>query len=146
MKNLPNIISNDLISDTSYNECIESIEFARSCEQNNDNLYSSTNLVVSNKVLKQIKKKDQYRMIYDELESLFKLYHDLSERHKTIYIYIKKIRKNYLKNEKLINMQTDEVNYNSSTTNKTIHHHHHSHHHHQQQQSSNNSTEITIDK
>ena len=88
LKPLINSICEENINTTEYNECIKCIENLQNLEAKNEPLLTTSKLSNFN----NLNKKDQYKTLWNELESWLKLYENNSDRHKILYDFINKIK------------------------------------------------------
>ena len=88
LKPLINSICQDNLNASEYNECIACIENLQNLEAKNEGLFISSKLSNFN----NLKNKDQYKALWNELESWLKLYETSSDRHKILYDFINKIK------------------------------------------------------
>lgn len=98
LKPIINHISEENLNELQYNECIKCIEFFQNSEYKAETL-STSSFIVPSVDLSSIKKKDLYKIIWNELEEFLKVNQDKSERHKLLYNHVKKIRQSSVKNE-----------------------------------------------
>lgn len=74
-------------------------------------------MILVPKNLKNLRKVDQYKMLWSELESWLKSYENLSERHKALYDFVNKIKQKYYLNSTLSNNESGlDEQYNSVST------------------------------
>ncbi len=102
-------LSNEQITDLQYNECIKCIDFIQNLENKNEQLANSSLIYPSRSFYKHLKRKDVYKVIWNELESLVKAYQDMSDRHKTLFMSVKKAKVISTRNE-LVNKKAIDLN------------------------------------
>jgi len=110
LQSLFKCLSNEQITDLQYNECIKCIDFIQNLENKNEQLSNSSLIYPSRSFYKHLKRKDVYKVIWSELESLLKAYQDMSDRHKTLFMSIKKAKaistRNELINKKVVDFHS----------------------------------------
>jgi hypothetical protein len=107
-------LSNEQITDLQYNECIKCIDFIQNLEHKNEQLTNSSLIYPSRSFYKHLKKKDMFKVIWNELETLLKSYQDMSDRHKTLFMSVKKAKAISTRNE-LVNKKAIDLNSPSQT-------------------------------
>jgi hypothetical protein len=60
--------------------------------------------------LSNLKKKDQYKALWNELESWLKAFENQSERHKTLYDYISRLKKKSILSSNELPLNDDQSN------------------------------------
>lgn len=102
-------MSEDVINDKQYSECIKCIEYFQTAEYKNEpigeaSLVSTSSLSAEMASLLGGKRKDVYKRIWAELEGLLKCYQDASERHRILY--------NHVRNMLISSMRSESVTKN----------------------------------
>ena len=106
LKQLIRLISDESLNDLQYNECIKCIEYYQNLEFKNETLAASS-FIVPSVDLSSIKKKELYKIIWNELDEFLKVNQDKSERHKSLYNHVKKIRLSSIKNESSLSKNSE---------------------------------------
>jgi hypothetical protein len=104
---------------------VKTIEFFQNLENKNET-YASFLTPIGLKHVKNLKRKEQYKHLWTELEDFLKNYEDLSDRHKSLCDYVGKLKKaNVLSS--LLNEQssydlnaTKKIDKNSIEPNDTV--------------------------
>jgi len=100
------LISDESLNDLQYNECIKCIEYYQNLEFKNETLAASS-FIVPSVDLSSIKKKELFKIIWNELDEFLKVNQDKSERHKSLYNHVKKIRLSSVKNESSLSKNSE---------------------------------------
>lgn len=98
-------ITEESINDIQYNECIKCIEYYQSGEHKNEPITSANLLAAPSAeqlALLGKPRKDVYKRIWLEFESMLKYYQDVSERHRILYSHVRNMLISTLRNESLI--------------------------------------------
>ncbi len=109
MKPLINAINEESMNTNDYNECIKCIENLTNLELKNEALILP--LTANNP-----NKKEQYNLVWIELESWLKHYENMSDRHKVLYDFVN----NKLK-QKSINVSNELTDKSAINNKRTIH-------------------------
>lgn len=114
MKPLVNAVVSETLTDAQYTECFKIIEFCQNLENRNESIITAGNLLIQAKPYRGIKKKDQYKILWNELESFLRAYSDISEKHLLLYRHVKEIRQQHLNSENLLNYELSLLNNNGA--------------------------------
>ena len=106
LKQLIRLISDESLNDLQYNECIKCIEYYQNSELKNETL-AARSFIVPSVDLSSIKKRELFKIIWNELDEFLKVNQDKSERHKSLYNHVKKIRLSSVKNESSLSKNSE---------------------------------------
>lgn len=95
LKTIAKHLSEKTLTVAQYNECIECIQSLQTLENKNESLV----FVKIPKTMKNLKKKEQWKQMWCELDSLTREYQDVSDRHRLLYANISKITRNYVQQQ-----------------------------------------------
>lgn len=105
LKPLIKSISEEVINDVQYNECIKCIEYYQGAEYRNEPIVGASLIAPSclsanvSAALAKSSRKDVYKRIWIELEGLLKCYQDVSERHRILYSHVRNMVISTLRSE-----------------------------------------------
>jgi hypothetical protein len=112
--------------DIQYNECIKCIEYYQSFEIKGEGIPATDFILqMNNSIYKQIKKKDHFKLLWSDLEAYMRNYQDLSQKHKLLYNYVKKLKINSIKSlqqqqQQQQNVKTISINEYNNMSRKII--------------------------
>jgi hypothetical protein len=86
-------MTQEVINDNDYNECIRCFEYVNSCESRNEPITSLSIITSSNKAkLPLSRNENSYQIIWNDLGNLLKPYQDLTPRHKTLWHLVNRFK------------------------------------------------------